>query len=52
MASDKIIPFSNEDKYWAALHFEEEAGREAEVVNPAPPFEPLDPFFVPFGNEA
>ena len=51
MASDKIIPFSNEDKYGAALHFEEEAGKEAEVTNPAPPFEPLAPFFVPYAKE-
>lgn len=52
MASNKIIPFSDEDKYGAALHFEEEAGREAEVANPAPPFEPLAPFFVPSAKEA
>lgn len=51
MASDKIIPFSDEDKYGAALHFEEEAGKEAEVTNPAPPFEPLAPFFVPYAKE-
>ena len=50
--TSNIIPFSDEDKYGAALHFAEEAGREAEVANPAPPFEPLDPFFVPFGKEA
>ena len=52
MTSDKIIPFSDEDKYGAALHFEEEAGREAEVANPAPPFEPLAPFFVPSAKDA
>ena len=49
--TSNIIPFSDEDKYGAALHFEEEAGREAEVANPAPPFEPLDPFFIPFRKE-
>lgn len=52
MTSDKMVPFSDADQYGVLLHFEEEAGREAKVESPAPPFEPLTPFFVPTAKEA